>query len=64
MRKMQLQDQIEKEKNHQGYGCPGLENAKYIYRLEFNLNISMLYNNTLSVDGNFVTIIAIIKVLN
>ncbi len=37
-----FKDQIEKEKDLQGYGCPGLKNAKYIYLLGFELNITKL----------------------
>ena len=35
-----FKDKIEKEKDHQGYGCPGLKDAKYIHILGFHLNIT------------------------
>ena len=39
-----FKDEIEQEKDDQGYGCPGLKDAKYIYKLSFHLNINYLYD--------------------
>ena len=41
-----FKDQIEKEKDDKGFGCPGLKEAKYIYGLNFTLNIDKLYDKT------------------
>ena len=40
-----FKDQIEKEKDLQGYGCQGLKNAKYINALIFNFNLKQIFNN-------------------
>ena len=39
-----FKDEIEQEKDDQGYGCPGLKDAKYIYALSFNLYMTELYD--------------------